>query len=206
MIYVFQDYEKITDEELTALISMLPEKRKKQAMRYRYRSGKICCTLGYLLFLYGIKNIYKLDILPNFDIANNGKPYLADFPHINFNISHCSGAVCCMFGTAPVGIDIQNRRELRPSSIRKICSVDEAERIFNAKEPELEFCKIWTIKESLSKLSGKGIFRDIRNLSTENITLKTTFMEPDLFMTACSYDAGTDFTIHKINIKDILFS
>ena len=204
MIYLFTEYDKITDEVLDGLISRLPDKRKKKALRFRHTGGKISCVVGYMVFLYGFRNLYGLSETPDFSIEKNGKPYLAEYPDIHFNISHCNGAVACIFGDMPVGIDIQDMRELTMRHAERVCSAEEIDRIVNSAEPDLEFCRIWSIKESLSKLTGDGVFRDIRNLAPRGTHLSTVFIEPNKYMTASSYNRNDDFAVHKLTLKNLI--
>ena len=39
--------------------------------------------------------------------TRRGKPFLKDYPHIHFNISHCSGMVACGFSSGPLGLDLE---------------------------------------------------------------------------------------------------
>lgn len=204
MIFLFTDYDKISDEILSELILKLPDERRRQAVRFRFRSGKISCAAAYLSFLYGFRGIYKQNGSPSFSAEKNGKPYLADYPNINFNISHCNNAVCCIFGGAPVGVDIQEVRSFNMRSALKVCSDEEIERIKNSAEPDLEFCRIWTVKEALSKLSGDGISRDMKTLSAKGAFLMTSFLAPDTYLTAASYSPDTDFSVHRLGLNDLL--
>ena len=204
MIYLFTEYDRITDENLGILLEKLPEKRRKKALRMRHRDGRISCTIGYLLFLYGFRNIYRQDGLPDFAVERNGKPYLNDYPEIHFNISHCADAAACIFGNAPVGIDIQDMRERNMRSVMRVCSPEEVRHIEDSAEPDLEFCRIWSVKESLSKLSGKGIFRDIRSLTPRGENMSTVFIEPDKYMTGASYDAHADFSVHRLTLANLI--
>lgn len=204
MIFLFTEYDKISDEILTELIFKLPDARRRQAVRFRFKNGKISCAAAYLSFLYGFRNIYKQNGLPDFSVEKNGKPYLDAYPNIYFNISHCNNAVCCIFGASPVGIDIQEVRSFNMRSAMKVCSETEIERINNAAEPDLEFCRIWTVKEALSKLSGDGIFRDMKTLSAANANLMTSFIEPDIYLTAASCSPDADFSVHRLGLSDLL--
>ncbi len=203
MIFLFTEPDKISEEALAELMAKLPGKRRRQAARFRFHSGKTACAAAYLTFLYGYRNIYRQNDLPDFSAEKNGKPYLQNHPSIYFNISHCNGAVCCIFGSSPVGIDVQEVRRFSMSSAMKVCSPEEIERINNAAEPDLEFCRIWTVKEALSKLSGDGIFRDVRSLSAEGVNVMTSFIEPDIYMTAASYSPDTDFSVHRLTSADL---
>lgn len=204
MIFLFTEYDKISDEILSMLISKLPDTRRRQALRFRFKAGKISCASAYLSFLYGFRNIYKQNGLPDFSIEKNGKPYLSDYPNINFNISHCSGAACCIFGSGVVGVDIQEVRSFNMRSAMKVCSSSEIERICASSEPDMEFCRIWTVKEALLKLNGDGIFRNMKNLSAENVNLMTCFLEPDTYLTAASYSPDADFSVHRLTLSDLM--
>ncbi len=204
MIYLFTDYENITDDLVHELINKLPEKRKKRAMHIKHTGGQISCTIGYLLFLYGYRELYHLSDLPDFSIAPNKKPYLSNTPEIHFNISHCNGAAACILGNSPVGLDIQDIRELNMRSMRKVCSIEEQKLVEKSSFPALEFCRIWSIKESISKLSGEGIFRNIKNINEHNSHTSTFFIEPNKYLTASALDITTEFTIHIVSLKNLI--
>ena len=173
MIYLFNELSRINEENIEKLLELLPPERKERALKYRFFSGKVACVMAYLLFLYGYRDIY-------------GKPYIASHPDIYFNISHCSGAVACVFADSPVGIDIQECRKVTPSHIRKICTEAEAESIMASQSPMDEFCKIWTIKEAISKCSGEGIFKRLRNFSAQTYCIFTNHIEPDMYTTVAT--------------------
>lgn len=205
MILIFSEYDRITPDIEEILINKLPPVRKSRAIRYKHTGGRLSCIIGYLLFLYGFRNIYKENALPDFDTNQYGKPFLHAFPDIHFNISHCNGAVVCIFGDTEIGVDIQEARNTTMYHARRVCSEEEVERIENAVEPELEFCKIWSVKEALSKLYGTGIiFKEIRNLSPRGVNVHTTFIEPNMYLTGASYDKNADFSIHKVKLAELM--
>ncbi len=205
MIYLFSEYEKITPEIEKELLDKLPPKRREKALRFRHNGGRISCILGYLLFLYGFRGIYRESALPDFNITADGKPYLIEYPDIHFNISHCNGAVACIFGDMSVGLDIQDVRVSSINHISRVCSEEEIMKITNSAEPDLEFCRIWSVKEALSKLSGKGIvLKDIKTLSPRGVNINSVFIEPNKYMTSASYDKNADFSIHKLSLSQLL--
>lgn len=205
MIYIFSEYELITPEIEQELINKLPPGRRDRVLRFKHKKGRISCILGYLLFLYGFRNLYREAALPDFDVTTYGKPYLKSYPDIHFNISHCDNAVACIFGNMAVGLDIQDMRETSDSILGKVCSDEEIEQIQASAEPDLEFCRIWSVKEALSKLSGKGIvFKDIKSLSPRGVNINSVFIEPNKYMTSASYDKNADFSIHKLSLSQLL--
>lgn len=86
-----------------------------------------------------------------------GKPYLIEHPEIHFNISHCNEIVACMIGTTDVGIDIEEMKPFSNGVIKKVCSMEEQEFIWQSDEPEKYFFKLWTLKESYIKAVGRGL-------------------------------------------------
>ncbi len=203
MIYLFTDYDLITIEIEQQLLNKLPPKRREKALRFKPRDGRLSCIIGYLLFLYGYRHLHNQIDLPDFDIADNFKPFLCNHADIHFNISHCRGAACCIFSDQPVGIDIQEVRHGKMDAMIKVCSENEQATIKNSEDPHLEFCKIWSIKEAISKQSGDGIFRDIRNLSDKELSIHTELIDGNKFLTAATM-TDSDFTINKLSLSQLL--
>lgn len=87
-----------------------------------------------------------------------GKPMLKDYPHIHYNISHCDNYVACVTSYEyDVGIDVEKVRDFNEFAARKACSQQELERIYSKKDPNREFFRYWTLKESYIKAIGKGL-------------------------------------------------
>ena len=203
MIYLFTDYDLVTTEFEQELLNKLPPKRMEKAIRFKPRDGRLSCIIGYLLFLYGYRHLHKQIDLPDFDITDNFKPFLANHSDIHFNISHCKDAACCIFSDHPVGIDIQEVRHGKMDAMLRVCSEDEQATIRNSDNPPMEFCKTWSIKEAISKQSGDGIFRDIRNLSHEKLTIHTELIDGNKFLTAATM-TDSDFEINKLSLSQLL--
>lgn len=129
--------------------------------------------LGQKLLSIGLKDLYgicpeaykELVILK----GEHGKPYLKDFPHIHYNISHTDGMVACGIGDKELGIDVERIRPFRHNILRKVFS--DAERCRMEQIPEEEHCRyffqIWTLKESYVKAVGCGITFPLPNVSFE---------------------------------------
>lgn len=94
-----------------------------------------------------------------------GKPYLADYPQIQFNISHCASCVACAVGEEPMGIDVERRFPWKENLVRRVCHPGEREFLMQlASEQERvdSLNLIWSRKESFLKCIGTGIRRDLR--------------------------------------------
>ncbi len=87
------------------------------------------------------------------------KPILLSNPDFHFNISHSGKWVMFVFAKSSCGIDVEyispgfDFSTILPSSF----SSSETEFINNAKNPSLEFFRLWTSKESFLKATGDGL-------------------------------------------------
>ena len=203
MIYIFTDYNQITPDMEQLLLEKLPPIRREKALRFTVHSGRISCIVSYLLFLYGFRNLYHMEGTPDFSGEKFEKPYLADYPEIHFNLSHCNNGCVCIMDNFEVGIDLQEIRKVSLKTFEKICSADEILEIQNSNNPEKEFCKIWSYKEALSKLTGEGIFRDISNISSMGVMLHTEYVVPDMYMSYASNENVTQKIVH-ITVDNLL--
>lgn len=204
MIYLFDEYSQLDKATIDILIGKLPPLRATKARNFRSQEVQLSCVLGYLMFLYGFRHIFNEKGSPEWSISESGKPYLANYSNIYFNISHCLGAAACILDTMPVGIDIQDIRTYRANTMLKVCSEDEAREITSSTNPGLEFCRIWSAKECLAKLSGEGIFRDVKELDSSHNSLRTTFITPNKYLTATSLNPNADYTIYRPTLDELL--
>ncbi len=88
-----------------------------------------------------------------------GKPSLADYPQVYYNLSHGEGITACCICKSECGIDVERVREYPVRVIRRAFSEREKALIENASEDErdLLFFRLWTLKESYVKALGIGI-------------------------------------------------
>jgi len=94
--------------------------------------------------------------------AEHGKPYLADYPELAFNLSHSAGRLMIAVGwLCQLGIDIEIcKQRINLSGLVDKCFAEE-EAAYWANLPEaqknLEFYRFWTRKEAFVKATGRGI-------------------------------------------------
>lgn len=96
---------------------------------------------------------------PQISCGEHGKPFLADYPHIHFNLSHAAGITACIVSENECGIDAEKIRPYRPNVIKRAFSESEKALIENAGETERDalFFRLWTLKESYVKALGIGV-------------------------------------------------
>ena len=159
MVYVD---EHIMDFDLPSALAEISEQRREQALRFRFERGQRTCVLAYLLLKRGLREEYGITDNPLFEYGEHGKPSIVGHPEIYFNLSHCREAVACVVADHPVGIDVECIREFRDSLVNFAMNIDEVVRIQAAECPDVEFIRLWTMKEARLKLTGEGITDDIK--------------------------------------------
>ena len=187
-IAVIDHLDTITSNELEASIALLPQWRREQALRFSHEQGRKECTFSYLLLCRLLKEEYGIDEQPTFVYGEHGKPSLSfvnphnlPFPSpIHFNLSHCRKAIACVVSDSEVGIDVECLGRYKDSLARHICNDEELAHIVASPSPDTEFTRLWTQKEAVVKLTGRGIDDDLKNLLSiyNNVSL-TTETHPD---------------------------
>ncbi len=150
--------------DLEAALVEISAQRREQALKFRHELGQRQCVLAYLLLKRELKEEYGLTVNPLFEYGEHGKPTIVGHPEIHFNMSHCREAVACAVSTRPVGVDVESIGRYKESLVRYTMNDDECRRIFEAKLPEVEFIRLWTMKEALLKLTGEGISNDMKEV------------------------------------------
>lgn len=184
MIYLFQELTSLSDEHFHQMIYLLPPERQEYVKRYKKPEDQKQSTLAWLLLNYGLKQEYGIRKIPFFQKTPSGKPF---FPEKNmpfFNLSHSGSFAGCALYNEEVGLDIQKLTLPRASLVKKICTESELASV----KSELDFCRIWAMKESAVKLTGEGItgsFRDFLILHPE-IHIQVIPLKENAGFLACS--------------------
>lgn len=114
-------------------------------------------STAYELLAKGLKRLYGISEFRT-QKGEHGKPFLTDHPEIHFSISHCKGLALCGISQGEIGADAELIRSFNPKVMKRIFSPEEREFVSSSEFPEMEFFRIWTLKEALGKYLGTGIF------------------------------------------------
>lgn len=171
VVYLNDHIEELDLEE--ALKAVSPQ-RREQALRYRQERDRKLSVAAYLLLCEALREEFGITEPPLLDYGTNGKPFITSHPAIHFNLSHCDEAAVCVVSQQPVGVDIEGLRrydaELCPSTM----SAEEQSLIAQSPEPAVAFIRLWTMKESLLKLSGEGLRDDLTAILEQTDSLRFT--------------------------------
>ncbi|MBR1687226.1 MAG: 4'-phosphopantetheinyl transferase superfamily protein [Prevotella sp.] len=174
MIYLNDDIAQI---DLDAAISQLSAQRREQALRFSHELGRRQCIAAYLLLREALRSEYGIEEPPTFEYGIHGKPSLTGRSDIHFNLSHCRAGVICAVDRRPIGIDMETIRPYKEALARHTMNDDELRQIAAAARPEVEFIRLWTMKEALLKCTGEGITRDLKTVLTGRERIETTVNE-----------------------------
>ncbi len=101
--------------------------------------------------------------------GTHGKPELAPYPDIHFNISHCEDIAVCAMSSREIGVDIEEIRPFPDAVIRKALTAGEQEFLKQMSADERSrqewFFRLWTLKESRIKHSGRGLSMPLDSFS-----------------------------------------
>lgn len=110
----------------------------------------------YIMQQYG-ENVCEL----HFSYGEQGKPYLAEYPLVHFNMSHSGPYVAIAVGKACLGVDVEvSGRNALAVAKRCFHKKEYEELLCHKDEPEClkrRFKQYWSMKEAYIKYKGKGL-------------------------------------------------
>ncbi|MDE6595118.1 MAG: 4'-phosphopantetheinyl transferase superfamily protein [Oscillospiraceae bacterium] len=142
----------------------------------------------------------------------NGKPFLLEFPDVHFNISHCDGLAVCGISDKEIGVDAELIKGYNSKAMKRIFSAEEQSMIEASENPDTDFFKIWTLKESLCKFTGEGIFSGLSeysfDLSQDNPICRKAadkiftqkIIEKKWVISVCAHDPENNFAFINKNV------
>lgn len=184
MIYLNDDIEHFDWE---AALPLLSEQRREQCLKFKHNQGRKTCAAAYLLLCEGLRQEYGITEPPVFEYGEHGKPTIVGHPEIFFNVSHCKEAAICVLSDKPVGVDIESMRRYSESLARYTMNDEEMAQILQAERPEVEFIRLWTLKEAILKRSGEGISRDMKHVLDGLKDAKTVINEKKSYIYSVVY-------------------
>lgn len=161
-LYLFDQYEQLSEQFIVHALQFLPEDRRIRALRYRRTIDRWNCVITYLMLQYGLRECFGIT---SFEIAfgEYGKPYLLEHPGIHFSISHCDTGCLVAVADQPIGVDIQDIRPVSREVVCRVCSACELEEFDQSQDKDCVFAKMWAAKESYGKKSGMGLQYELQH-------------------------------------------
>jgi len=158
-VLLFDDMGSLGDDGLGRLLEESSPQRRAKAQSYLFQSDSLQSLVAYHL----LKNALQAftGIGGDVDISipvKGGKPVIKGRTGISFNFSHCKDAVACAIDTkGKIGADVESLSNYSEDLVPAVLSGDERRRVLDSANPDREFIRLWTLKESLAKARGKGL-------------------------------------------------
>ncbi|MDO4811062.1 MAG: 4'-phosphopantetheinyl transferase superfamily protein [Eubacteriales bacterium] len=138
-------------------LSLLSAERRKQVAGLAMEQDRKRTVAGELLVrraLGGKMGVEPKDVPLMRDA--DGKPYVEDAP-VYFSVSHSGLYVVCAVDERPIGVDVEVVRGAEEKFMRRVCTEREMAYVRLYDDGGYErFWEVWTAKEALFKLTGKG--------------------------------------------------
>lgn len=119
---------------------------------------------AYHLLALAAQREWGLSELPPIARREGGKPYFPSHPQLEFNLSHSGDLVLCALDHAPVGVDIQVIKAMRPGLPARVCSPRELLWLGQGADLWPRFAQLWALKEAYVKYTGAGLTRSISGI------------------------------------------
>lgn len=146
---LFQDKLKLLSPYRQQKIALLKHEKD------RNRSLGAGIALDHALETYGLK-----EKSVEYEFGEWGKPSLKYQPNIYFSLSHSGDYAICSIGDKPIGNDIELIKHGRLKVADRFFAKEELDWMYAVQDEEeitQRMFRIWTMKESFLKATGKGI-------------------------------------------------
>lgn len=141
-------------------LKKVPEYRQKKAMSFKFEKGKMQSLGVGILLRLACKEAGLEDADEHIAYGENEKPYLVDFPDVQFNLSHSGERVMCVISPFEVGCDVEIIKGDRGRLAGRFFKPEESAWIKHFETLELQseaFYRLWTLKECYMKVTGRGM-------------------------------------------------
>lgn len=203
-LHIWRTKLDCSNNPITNFLTLLDRDEQIRAQQFRFEKDRQSFIISHGV-LRQILSKY-LNIMPeqlNYSYLEFGKPYLKNYSHLQFNLSHSHNiALIAVILDSAVGIDIEYMQ-------RKVDADAIAERFFSKREYAIlqslngdekiqAFFNAWTRKEAFLKAHGQGL-----SYSLENIEVSLQVNQPAKFLAI--HDATeniADWCLHAISMPN----
>ncbi|WP_379155579.1 4'-phosphopantetheinyl transferase family protein [Paenibacillus sp. sgz5001063] len=164
------------------VMNLLSEERRQRTLRFRRKEDRIRSVLAEALIRTLLIREHRLDNRSlRFAVNRYGKPYLADLPDCQFNLSHAGDYVLCAIDQKPLGIDVEEIKPIDLSIASRFFTPGENQEIQRMPEDRRldHFYQLWTAKESYIKFKGTGLSMPLNSFSLHISAERIELVEQD---------------------------
>lgn len=219
--------EELKNESLYGAAYMkITNERRRKTDGFRLQKDRKLSVGAEILLMHGLEQMGININETAYKYGTNGKPYLAGRQDVYFNLSHSEDIVICAISSQEIGCDVEKISEINLGIARRFFSTEEYEIITAGKtEEEMRdiFFRLWTLKESFIKLTGRGLSLPMNSFcihfDTDKISVKQKLddrtyyfkefnLQRDYKCSICGLDFGIGTNdkvkIEMLKLSDIL--
>lgn len=152
------DIKDFSEAQFNIAFEKMSKERRERCLRFKFTDDRRRMAFGEELLRQLLAEVYGADE-KDIQIKNlpSGKPVAeVKGKEVFVSITHSGNFVASAVSDTPVGIDLEVKREYKPT-VYKALNEAEREYIAKSKDEAVGFYKIWTAKEAYVKLTGKGL-------------------------------------------------
>ena len=176
MVYIFDRLDQYTDEAYEKHLSSIPPWRREKALQYKKLDDHKRSVLAFVLLQHALREEYGITEVPEFVYNEFGKPSMPNLP-IHFSLSHCKDAVACAVSDHNIGIDVESIMPYNPDIARRVCTAAELGILEQSENKDVDFIKLWTMKEAISKYEGMGLSLPFAEIDTSKYAVHTSLFK-----------------------------
>lgn len=154
---IFDEKKKLLSPYRQQKLAVLKHEKDKD------RSLGAGILLDHALAPYGLKEREM-----EYEFGEWGKPALKYYPDIHFSLSHSGDYAICSIGDKPVGNDIELVRSGRLEVADRFFAEEELAWMYAVQDEEeitRRMFRIWTMKESFLKVTGRGMSLSLKDFA-----------------------------------------
>ena len=203
MVYIFDRLDQYTDEVYEEHLASLPAWRREKALQYKKLDDRKRSVLAFVLLQHALREAYGITEVPEFVYNEFGKPSLPNLP-IHFSLSHCKDAVACVVSDNNVGIDVETIVPYNPDVARRVCTAAELEILEQSANKDVDFIKLWTVKEAISKHEGMGVSLPFAEIDTSKYAVHTSLFESKNLVLSVATNRDSKMFLQSLLINSFL--
>lgn len=197
MIYLYDTLENYSDEQYLKHLNALPAWRREKALQYKKLDDRKRSVLAFVLLQHALREEYGINEVPEFVYNEFGKTSFSNLP-IRFSLSHCKDAVACAVSDHNIGIDVETIVPYNPDVARRVCTADELKMLEQSLNKDVEFIKLWTVKEAISKYEGMGLSLSFAEIDVSKYAVHTSMFKSKKLVLSIASDQDAKIFLQNI--------
>lgn len=137
--------------------------RQEKADSFRQAADRRRCIGAWLLLKSMLSELGVNANREKLAYGENGKPFFSSGTSLRFSLSHAGRFVLCAVSEKETGCDIEQLNRLQEKTVRRCFHREEIDAMECGAVDSPE--RIWTLKESVAKCTGKGFAQPFDSFS-----------------------------------------